>query len=82
MGSEAKSYSPQLIRRQEQGRVSRKRLMNTAKNILADSWVESPDAPGAMSIENKISCGQIHTTLSLGLFVACAANMVLFCAFL
>jgi hypothetical protein len=56
--------------------------MNTVENILADSWVESPDALGAMSIENKISCRQIHTTLSLGLFAACAANMALFCAFL
>jgi hypothetical protein len=56
--------------------------MNTAENILRDSRVESPDALGAMGINNKISCGQIHTTLSLGLLAACAANMVLFCAFL
>jgi hypothetical protein len=56
--------------------------MNSVENILGDSWVESPDAMEAMSINNKISCGQIHTTLSLGLFAACAANMVLFCAFL
>ena len=66
----------------EQGRASRKRLMNTVENILGDSRVESLDAMGAMSINNRISGGQIHATLSLGLFAACAANMVLFCAFL
>jgi hypothetical protein len=56
--------------------------MNTVENILGDSRVESLDAMGAMSINNRISGGQIHATLSLGLFAACAANMVLFCAFL
>ena len=35
----------------------------------------------AMSIISQISCGQIHTTLSLALFVACAANLALLCAF-
>jgi hypothetical protein len=35
-----------------------------------------------MSINDQISCGRIHTTLSLVLFAACTANMVLFYAFL
>jgi hypothetical protein len=36
----------------------------------------------AMSIISQISCRRIHTTLSLALFVACAANLALLCAFL
>lgn len=36
----------------------------------------------AMSIISQIACGRIHTTLSLALLVACAANLALLCAFL
>jgi hypothetical protein len=35
-----------------------------------------------MSILSQIACGRIHTTLSLALFAACAANLALVCAFL
>jgi hypothetical protein len=35
-----------------------------------------------MSIISQISCRRIHTTLSLALFVACAANLALLFAFL
>ena len=36
----------------------------------------------AMSINSQISCGKIHTTLSIALLMACAANLALLCAFL
>jgi hypothetical protein len=35
-----------------------------------------------MSIISQIACRRIHTTLSVALFVACAANLALLCAFL
>jgi hypothetical protein len=35
-----------------------------------------------MSIISQIACRRIHATLSLALFVACAANLALLCAFL
>jgi hypothetical protein len=36
----------------------------------------------AMSIISQTSCERVHTTLSIALFVACAANLALLCAFL
>jgi hypothetical protein len=36
----------------------------------------------AMSFISQISCGKIHTTLSIALLMACAANLALLCAFL
>jgi hypothetical protein len=36
----------------------------------------------AMRITSQIACGKIHTTLSLALLFACAANLALLCAFL
>ena len=36
----------------------------------------------AMSIISQISCGKIHTTLSVVLLAACAANLALLCVFL
>ncbi|HZR77397.1 glucose transporter [Bradyrhizobium sp.] len=36
----------------------------------------------AMSIISQIACGKIHTTLSVVLLAACAANLALLCAFL
>jgi hypothetical protein len=35
----------------------------------------------AMSITSQIACGKIHTTLSVALLAACAANLALVCAF-
>jgi hypothetical protein len=35
-----------------------------------------------MSIISQISCRRIHTALSIVLFAACAANLVLLCTFL
>jgi hypothetical protein len=35
-----------------------------------------------MSIISQTCCGRIHTTLSIALLVACAANLALLCAFL
>ena len=35
----------------------------------------------AMSIVSQIACRRIHTTLSVALLVACAANLALLCAF-
>jgi hypothetical protein len=35
-----------------------------------------------MSIISQTSCEHIHTTLSIALLVACAANLALLCAFL
>jgi len=66
--------------------VSRKRLLNPIENIMKISSgtlrVESPDAAPAMSIISQTSCERIHTTLSIALLVACAANLALLCAFL
>jgi hypothetical protein len=56
--------------------------MKLIENILRDSWIESPDATDAMSVNNEISCERLHTALSLVLFVACTANMALLCALL
>ena len=36
----------------------------------------------AMNIISQIACGKIHTTLSVVLLAACAANLALLCAFL
>jgi hypothetical protein len=35
-----------------------------------------------MSIASQTSCEQTHTTLSIALLAACAANLALLCAFL
>jgi len=34
-----------------------------------------------MSIVSQIACRKIHTTLSVALLAACAANVALLCAF-
>jgi hypothetical protein len=36
----------------------------------------------AMSIISQTCCERVHMTLSIALFVACAANLALLCAFL
>jgi len=38
--------------------------------------------PPVMSIVSQTSCELVHTTLSIALLVACAANLALLCAFL
>jgi len=71
------------------GGLSRKRVLNPEKNIFRGSKiscgtlrVESPDAGLAMRIMSQISCIRIHTTLSVALLAACAANLALLCVFL
>ena len=77
------SRNPSAIRSLQPNQIEWIAALRTlAKDANSLRGMHRTDAPGAMSIENRISCRQIHTTLSLGLFAACAANMVLFCAFL
>jgi hypothetical protein len=69
--------------------LSRKRVMNPERNIvrgLENIVWDSADRIArcfiAMSIVSQIACRRIHTTLSLALFAACAANLALLCTFL
>jgi hypothetical protein len=38
--------------------------------------------PPAMNIISQTSCERIHTTLSIALLAACAANLALLCVYL
>jgi hypothetical protein len=44
--------------------------------------VESPDVFAAMRTILQTSCKRVHITLTVALLAACAANLVLVCAWL
>ncbi|THD71140.1 MAG: hypothetical protein E7813_06120 [Bradyrhizobium sp.] len=66
--------------------LSRKRVLNPGgkwQKILRETLrPESPDVSPVMKTIPKTSGGPVHIALTVGLLAACAANLMLVCAWL
>jgi hypothetical protein len=62
--------------------LSRKRVLNRAKNIVRDSQARIARFLPAMRTILQTSSESIHMTLSIALLAACVANLALVCAWL
>jgi hypothetical protein len=62
--------------------LSRKRVLNRAKNIVRDSQARIARFSSAMGTILRASSERIHMTLSIALLAACVANLALVCAWL
>jgi hypothetical protein len=62
--------------------MSRKRVLNQAKNIVRDSQARIARFLAAMGTTLRTSSERIHMTLSIALLAACVANLALVCAWL
>jgi hypothetical protein len=62
--------------------LSRKRVLNPAKNIVRDSPGRIAGCFAVMATTFKISGEKVHVALTVALLAACAANLVLVCSWL
>ena len=62
--------------------LSRKRVLNRAKNIVRDSQARIARFSSAMGTILRASSERIHMTLSIALLAACVANLALVCVWL
>jgi hypothetical protein len=62
--------------------LSRKRVLNRAKNIVRDSQARIARFSPAMGTILRASSERIHMTLSIALLAACVANLALVCVWL
>jgi hypothetical protein len=62
--------------------LSRKRLLNQAKNIVRDSGPRIAGCSAIMATSFTTSGKQVHIVLAVALLAACTANLVLVCSWL
>jgi hypothetical protein len=62
--------------------MSRKRVLNPAKNNPRDSPARIAGCFGVMATSFKTSGERVHVVLTVALLAACAANLMLVCTWL